>query len=362
MEPIDLPAHDLLARGRAAPGLLGFAERGWLPDWAIRQGIRLMCARRLRQERAGGPERVVARASVLLNELKNSPLALSPEAANEQHYELPAEFFQQVLGNRLKYSCAYYPLGTETLDQAEEAMLELYADRAELRDGQDILELGCGWGSLTLWMAERFPGARITAVSNSTSQRAHIVSECARRGLENVHVITRDVNRLTLPNAQFDRCVSVEMFEHLRNYDTLFQRIAAWLRPGGKLFTHVFVNRDLLYPFETHGADNWLGRHFFTGGMMPAAHTLLWFQRDLLIEEMWHVPGTHYERTANHWLARQDAHRRQVLDILTSSYGADLGRLWLQRWRMFWMACAELFGYDGGREWFVAHYRFVRPL
>jgi cyclopropane-fatty-acyl-phospholipid synthase len=210
-------------------------------------------------------------------------------------------------------------------------------------------------------MAERYPRAHITAVSNSASQRAYIATACAERDLRNVHVITRDVNRLALPDAQFDRCVSVEMFEHLRNYATLFQRIAAWLRPGGKLFTHVFVNRDLMYPFETHGDDNWLGRHFFTGGMMPAAHTLLWFQRDLHIEEMWHVPGTHYESTANQWLASQDGRECQVLHILNSIYGAELGRLWFQRWRMFWMACAELFGYDRGREWFVAHYRFIRP-
>jgi cyclopropane-fatty-acyl-phospholipid synthase len=361
MESLDSLAQEPLARDRPATGLLGLAERGWLPDWMIRSGIRLMCARRLQQERAGGLEQAVARASTFLHELEGSALAVFPETANEQHYELAPEFFQQVLGRRLKYSCAYFPRGTETLDQAEEAMLGLYAERAELHDGQDILELGCGWGSLTLWMAERYPRARITAVSNSTSQRAYITSVCADRGLQNVDVITRDVNRLELSQARYDRCVSVEMFEHLRNYDVLFRRIAGWLRPGGKLFAHVFVNRDLIYPFDTRGDDNWLGRHFFTGGMMPAAHTLLWFQRHLSIEEMWHVCGTHYERTANHWLAHQDARGEQVLHILMSTYGERLAHLWFQRWRMFWMACAELFGYDEGREWFVAHYRFIRP-
>lgn len=361
MSSVDVSASDVLPRDRPAPGLLGLAERGWLPDWIIRQGIRWMCARRLRQERAGGLEQAVARASVMLHELERSPLAVFPERANEQHYELPPEFFQQVLGRRLKYSCAYYPQGTETLDSAEDAMLELYAQRAELQDGQNILELGCGWGSLTLWIAERYPQSHITAISNSASQRNYITTACAERGLKNVRVITQDVNRLVLAHAEFDRCLSVEMFEHLRNYDTLFQRIATWLRPGGKLFTHLFVNRDLLYPFETQGDDNWLGRHFFTGGLMPAAHTLLWFQRDLRIEEMWHIPGTHYERTANDWLANQDARGHQVVDVLKRTYGEDLARLWVQRWRMFWMACAELFGYDQGREWFVAHYRFIRP-
>ena len=319
-----------------------------------------MCARRLRQERAGGLEQTAARAQHLLNELKRAPIAVSTEAANEQHYELPPEFFRQVLGRRLKYSCAYYPRGDETLDEAEEAMLALYAERAQLHDGQDILELGCGWGSLTLWMAQRYPDARITAVSNSSAQKAYIMAACAERGLQNVHVITQDVNRLELMQERYDRCVSIEMFEHLRNYEALLRRVASWLRPGGKLFVHIFVHRDLIYPFETRGEDNWLGRHFFTGGLMPAAHTLLWFQRDLRIESMWRLSGTHYQRTANQWLRQQDARREAVLPILSDAYGADLAQLWLQRWRIFWMACAELFGYDQGREWFIAHYRFAR--
>lgn len=354
------PLGGELPSARPAPGALGLAERGWLPDWAIRLGIRSMCARRLRQERLGAPQSVTLRARELMAAFRHSPLAISTQAANEQHYELPPEFFSLVLGRRLKYSCGYYPRGTETLDQAEEAMLGLYESRAELEDGQAILELGCGWGSLTLWMAERYPNARITAVSNSASQKLFISAACAARGLRNVQVITRDVNRLELAREQYDRCVSIEMFEHLRNHELLLQRIACWLKPGGKLFAHLFVNRDLLYPFETAGRDNWLGRHFFTGGVMPAAHTLLWFQRDLQLESLWSVQGTHYERTANHWLRNQDTHREDILGILRGVYGAELASLWLQRWRMFWMACAELFGYDRGREWFVSHYRFVR--
>lgn len=351
---------DELSIDRPAPGLLGLAERGWLPDWLIRVGIRRLCAQRLYQERLGGMEVAAERKQEFIEELRRAPVAILTEAANAQHYELPAEFFRLVLGRRLKYSCAYFPQGNETLDRAEEAMLALYADRAQLQDGQDILELGCGWGSLTLWMAERFPRARITAVSNSNSQKSFILAECGRRQLGNVRVITEDVNRLQLPTSQYDRCLSVEMFEHMRNYETLLGRVHAWLRPGGKLFVHVFAHRDTPYLFETQGQDNWLGRHFFTGGLMPSEDTLLFFQRDLRIESMWRVPGTHYARTANLWLGKQDQSRGPVLEVLRGAYGPDLALLWYQRWRIFWMSCAELFGYDGGRQWLIAHYLFAR--
>ncbi|MEO8161670.1 MAG: class I SAM-dependent methyltransferase, partial [Arenimonas sp.] len=226
---------------------------------------------------------------------------------------------------------------------------------------QRILELGCGWGSLTLWMAERYPNARITAVSNSASQREHIQAACRARGWTHVQVLTRDVNALELDDCAFDRCVSIEMFEHMRNYDALFARIARWLAPGGKLFVHIFCHRTLMYPFETAGDDNWMGRHFFTGGLMPSADTLLHFQQHVGLEERWLLPGTHYQRTANHWLARQDGNREEVMSVLRAAYGDEAAR-WHQRWRMFWMACAELFGYDGGSEWLVGHYRFSKPL
>ena len=239
-------------------------------------------------------------------------------------------------------------------------MLALYGERAALADGQQILELGCGWGSLTLWMAERYPDARITAVSNSHSQREHILAQCAARGLGNVEVLTCDVNQLALPDARFDRCVSVEMFEHVRNYPQLLQRIGRWLKADGALFVHIFAHRTLMYPFETDGGDNWMGRHFFIGGLMPAADTLLHFQRDLRLEQRWLLDGTHYQRTAEHWLANQDAARERVMPVLTATYGEAAARIWWQRWRMFWMACAELFGYDGGQQWLVAHYLF-RP-
>ena len=350
-----------LAAERPAPGLLGLAERGLLPDLLLRAGIRQQCARRLAQCNDGGVTGWQDRNQKLLEHLHQGPLAIHTDAANTQHYELPARFFELCLGRRLKYSACYFPTATTSLDEAELAMLALYAQRADLHDGQDVLELGCGWGSLTLWMAERFPRSHITAVSNSNSQRLHIQAQCQLRGLDNVQVITRDVNDLELTAGSFDRCVTVEMFEHVRNHALLLEHISRWLRPGGLLFVHIFAHRHAAYPFDTDGADNWMGRHFFTGGMMPAVDTLLWFQADLKLQQRWLVDGRHYQRTANAWLDRQDQQREAILTLFQDTYGTEpLARLWFQRWRMFWMACAELFGYAGGQEWLVAHYRFVR--
>ncbi len=346
---------------RPAPGLIGLAERGWIPDMLLRQGIRRLCRQRLREEHAGGWAGEARRFEARLAMLRGSPVAIHADAANAQHYELPPEFFRLCLGNRLKYSACYYPEGDESLDEAENAMLALYGERAGLADGQDILELGCGWGSLTLWMAERYPNARITAVSNSAAQREHIRAQCHQHGFDHVRVITDDVNVLELDAAAYDRCVSIEMFEHMRNYAVLMERIAGWLRPGGKLFVHVFLHRTLMYPFETEGEDNWMGRHFFTGGLMPSADTLAWFQDHLSLERRWLLDGRHYARTANQWLERQDRHGDAVKAVLAHVHGEARAALWVQRWRMFWMACAEMFDYDGGREWGVGHFLFSRP-
>jgi cyclopropane-fatty-acyl-phospholipid synthase len=238
-------------------------------------------------------------------------------------------------------------------------MLAVTAERAGLADGQDVLELGCGWGSLTLWMAEHYPASRITAVSNSRTQREFILARAAERGLRNVEVITADAN-VFATERRFDRVVSVEMFEHMRNYAVLMERISTWLRPGGKLFVHIFCHRSLMYPFTTDREDDWMGRYFFTGGLMPAESTLLYFQDHLRLEEQWRVSGVHYEKTSNAWLANMDARRDAVLQVLRGAYGAEAER-WFHRWRMFFMACAELFGFDGGTQWWVAHYRFARP-
>jgi len=337
--------------------LISLCERGLVPDFLTRLGIRRLCQTRLRDEYAGDWQ---ARQKAFVAVLRQSPLAIETAAANQQHYEVPALFYERCLGKRLKYSSCYYPTGTETLDQAEQAMLALYCERAELSDGMDILELGCGWGSLTLWMAEHYPNARITTVSNSHSQRAFIEQRAAQRGLNNIKVITIDVNQLELAQAQFDRCVSIEMFEHMRNYDTLLARIAAWLKPSGKLFVHIFCHREIAYPYETEGEDNWMGRYFFTGGQMPAFDTFRHFAQHLRIEQDWRVNGSHYQRTSNHWLENTDRHRDEIIALFAQTYGPEQAGLWLQRWRMFYMACAELFGYGSGEEWLVGHYRFVR--
>ncbi len=334
-------------------------ERGLVPDPLVRFGMRRLMSARLSEESLDRCEGEFERYRRRLEELRRSAVAVETARANEQHYELPAAFFTQVLGPHLKYSCCQWDGDVGTLAQAEERMLALTCERAGLADGQDILELGCGWGSLTLWMAARYPSARITAVSNSASQREFITRRAAARGLGNVRVLTADANQFDTPD-RFDRVVSVEMFEHMRNYAVLMERIAGWLRDDGRLFVHIFCHRRLMYPFTTERDDDWMGRHFFTGGLMPSEHTLLYFQRHLRLEEQWRVSGTHYERTANAWLAQMDERREAVMAALAGAYGPGDAPRWFRRWRMFFMACAELFGYRGGSEWMVAHYRFAR--
>jgi cyclopropane-fatty-acyl-phospholipid synthase len=334
---------------------IALAERGLVPDALVRAGIRALLAERLRGESEGGAPRQEA----FLRSVTSGPVAPLPEKANEQHYELPPAFMKLALGPRMKYSACLYETGRETLAQAEEAMLRLTCERAGLAEGQDILELGCGWGSLTLWMAEQYPASRVTAVSNSAPQRAHITAQARARGLRNVSVITSDMNVFDAP-AKYDRVVSVEMFEHMRNYPELLRRVAGWLRPGGKLFVHIFCHKSWAYPFEVDGDDDWMARHFFSGGCMPSEGLLLRFQEHLRHEKMWVVGGEHYERTSNQWLDALDRRRDEALEALRPVYGPAAG-LWLRRWRIFYMACAELFGYAGGTQWRVAHYLFRKP-
>ena len=338
---------------------IDLAEHGLLPDVAIRQGIRRLLRVRLSQLQASDCEAAASRATQFVAGMNRSDIAVLPDKANEQHYEVPAAFFAQVLGRHRKYSACLWPPGVESLDSAEDEALHATCERAGLADGMDILELGCGWGSLTLWMGSHYPGARITAVSNSASQRAHIEAEAARRGLGNVMVVTADMNGFA-PAGQFDRVVSVEMFEHMRNWQVLFARVAQWLRPGGQFFMHVFCHRDVPYPFDVEGPDDWMSRYFFSGGMMPSDDLALRFQDDLKLLRQWRWDGTHYERTANAWLANMDERRAAIMPILASTYGPAQAARWWTRWRIFFMSCAELFGYQDGQVWWVSHYLFQR--
>lgn len=340
---------------------LKLVESGLVPDQAIRAAIRALSKKRLIQEGRYDPEQGAQRYMDVLNMLKHSQIAIETDKANEQHYELPTAFFEAVLGKRLKYSACFFPHDRTGLDEAEEFALQIYSDRAQLNDGQHILELGCGWGSFTLWMAERYPNAKITAVSNSATQRQHILSKAEKYGLMNIDVITCDVNVLELEQNAFDRVVSVEMFEHVRNYQKLFEKIQAWLKADGLLWCHIFCHRFLHYPFEIKSEYDWMSRYFFTGGLMPASSTFLHFQQHLELSQHWQWSGTHYEKTANAWLENMDRNAEQLKPLFEEVYAQDAAAWW-QRWRIFFMACAELFGFEQGQEWIIGHFLFKKKV
>ena len=327
-------------------------ERGWIPDPLARFGMRRNIRERIRDEKRGGPDALDARQRAFLESLREGPIAVATDEANEQHYEVPSEFFETVLGPRLKYSCCWYETPGTTLAEAEEAMLAKTCERAGIEDGMRLLDLGCGWGSLALWMAEQYPASRITAVSNSATQRAHIEGRAAERGFGNLEVITANVVEWDTEE-RFDRVCSIEMFEHMSNWAALLGKAASWLKDDGRLFTHVFCHRDFGYHYVQ--GEGWMEKYFFTGGIMPREDQFSRFPEQVLVEDRWWVPGTHYERTCNDWLARQDAHADLVSDICHEAYGAEEATIWVQRWRMFFMACAELFGLDGGETYGVVH-------
>lgn len=326
------------------------AEHAPLTDAVTLAGIDMLCVRTKRRLANIPDDAELAFAK----DMATFPIASHTDEANRQHYEVPAEFFSLVLGAQRKYSCCYYPDATTTLDEAETVALSETVAHAGLRDGMDILELGCGWGSLSLYMAGRFPNARITSVSNSASQRDYIIGCARERGFSNLSVVTADMNDFTTGN-RFDRVVSVEMFEHMSNWQMLFERVRSWLQPEGRFFLHVFNHRDRSYRFDHNNPADWIARHFFTGGIMPAFDLPHRFGKIFTVEQDWRWSGLHYRRTALDWLANFDREIDRVRPILKRVYGND-ARLWERRWRLFFLATAGLFGHQGGEVWGVGHY------
>ncbi|MEB3287435.1 MAG: cyclopropane-fatty-acyl-phospholipid synthase family protein [Vampirovibrionales bacterium] len=332
-------------------------EMDLLPDAIIRFGIRRLLCQKIKEESTGGVEQQQERLMAFVKELKESPIAIETTAANTQHYEVPTDFFKLVLGPHLKYSCAFWNDSAQTLEQAEAEMLKLTCLRADIQDGQDILELGCGWGSLSLWLAWHYPNAKITSVSNSKTQKAWIDQQSEQRGIKNLTVITANMVEFDIQQ-QFDRVVSVEMFEHMKNYQRLFEKVSHWLKPSGKLFVHVFSHKTFAYHYEDKDGSDWLTRHFFSGGTMPCNDLFLYFQDDLKILEHWVVNGCHYQKTANAWFNNMLAYRNKIHPILSSTYGAENVKKWWVYWKVFFLSCAELWGFKNGQEWYVSHYLF----
>jgi cyclopropane-fatty-acyl-phospholipid synthase len=332
-------------------------EQDKAPDFLLRQGIRKLLKQRLADENKGGVEEQQAHLMALIDQLKSSPIAINTAAANEQHYEVPTQFYQYCLGKNLKYSCGYWNPGVTDLDTSETDMLEITCQRAGLESGQNVLELGCGWGSLSLYMSAKYPDSNFTVVSNSRTQKIYIDEQAKQRGIKNLKVITIDINKFTIDDT-FDRVVSVEMFEHMRNYQLLMAKVASVLKPDGKLFINIFTHKEYAYLFEVKDESDWMSKYFFTGGIMPSDDLLFYFNGDLKVERHWHVNGTHYARTSEAWLKNMDDHKAEIMPLFEETYGKEQAVKWWVYWRLFYLACAELWNYNEGNEWIVSHYLF----
>ncbi len=339
--------------------IFNLLEKDIIPDFLIRIGIRKLLRERLAEENKGSKEEQQKHLIEYIKKLQNSPIAIHTKDANEQHYEVPTEFYKYVLGKRMKYSGGYWPTGVNTIGESEDSMLKLSCERAELKDGQSLLDLGCGWGSVSLYVAEKFPNCKITAVSNSKTQKEYIDSVAKEKGFKNINVITQDMNDFMV-NEKFDRIISVEMLEHMKNYKKLFEKLSGFLKPEGLFFIHIFTHKEYAYPFEVRDETDWMAKYFFTGGMMPSHNLFLYFQDDLSIRNHWVVNGIHYGKTSEAWLKNMDNHKKQIEPILEKTYGKENLTKWWSYWRLFFLACAELFAYDRGEEWLVSHYLFQK--
>jgi cyclopropane-fatty-acyl-phospholipid synthase len=332
-------------------------EQDKVPDYLLRAGIRKLLKQRLKDENKGGVEAQQAHLMSIIDMLKASPIAVNTSEANEQHYEVPTQFYQYCLGKNLKYSSGYWNEGVTDIDTSENDMLELSCRRAELANGQQVLELGCGWGSLSLYMAAKFPGSTFKVVSNSRTQKVYIDEQARQRGITNLTVITADMNTFTI-DEKFDRVVSVEMFEHMRNYTLLLAKVASFLKDDGKLWIHIFTHKEYAYLFEVIDDTDWMSKYFFTGGIMPSDDLMFYFNDDLVVEKYWQVSGAHYGKTSEAWLANMDAHKKEIMPLFEATYGKDQAVKWWVYWRLFYMACAELWNFNNGDEWLVSHYLF----
>jgi len=332
-----------------------------LPDSLLRTAVRLILKRKTKLQQINNIEDRQAFISTFVENLRQEKIAVHTDYANDQHYELPPQFFQAVLGKMLKYSCGYWPdppdisQASEYLDRSEEDMLALTCRRAEVAGGQQVLDLGCGWGSAALYMAREYPGAEITAVSNATPQIEYINSEAERFGYSNLSAMKADINELELPQ-KFDRVVTVEMFEHMRNYQALLNKVAGFIKPGGKLFVHIFSHHTYPFLYENRTGRDWMARHFFTGGTMPSKDLLHYFLDHFALEKQWAIPGTHYRYTLEAWLQKMDRQRKNIYPLFVETYGKDEAEKWWNYWRLFFLSCAEFFGFRQGNEWFVSHY------